>query len=161
MRRGQKKRASSPPALPQIIAEIASPTHVVLTVNGRRLPSATASRSELGRVIAELVDQLGGPTRVEIHELDGNVWADILTPRRPTVTGAESPRTPAPDLVELTSDGFVPGEDVAIALILRHTSASGHGTARALLDRAETAGEAGEVILLGRISGTTSIQRTE
>lgn len=161
MRNSSTQPMPSPPVLPQIIAEIVSPEHVVLTVNGQRLQTSPASRSELGRVIGELVDRLGTRTRVEVHELDGNVWADILTPRRPTVTDAESQRTPAPDLVELTSDGFVPGEDVAIALVLRHTSATGHGTARALIDRAETATVTGEVILLGRISGTTSIQRTD
>ena len=64
-------------------------------------------------------------------------------------------------VVEFTAEGFVAGEDVAIALVLRHTSAAGNGTARALLDRAEHATVTGELILLGRISGTTTVRRID
>ncbi|GAA1377910.1 hypothetical protein [Luteococcus sanguinis] len=150
-----------PAVLPLIIAEVVSEEHIVLTVNGRRIPAAPTTRNELGRAIGELVTRLHSPTRVEVHEVDGSVWADIITPAGPPADALTPPPAPRPLLVELTSDGFVPGEDVAIALILRHTSAAGNGTARALLDRAEKATVTGEVVLLGRISGTISIQRAD
>lgn len=52
-------------------------------------------------------------------------------------------------------EGFVPGEEVAVAVIVRHTGAGRGGAARALiepglLDLSPTH----EVILLGRVSGT-------
>ena len=116
--------------------------------------------------VAELVARLGTPARVGVREVDGTGHGDILTP--PTPTRDETPtgepdtaRRPAPELVEFTADGFVPGEDVAIALVLRHTSAAGNGTARALLDRAEHATVTGELILLGRVSGTTTVRRID
>lgn len=162
MRMWRKSEPEGVPAvLPLIIAEVVSEEHIVLTVNGQRIPAAPTTRNELGRAIGELVTRLHSPTRVEVHELDGSVWADIITPAVASTDVPAPPTSPRPVLVELTSDGFVPGEDVAIALVLRHTSAAGNGTARALLDRAETATVTGEVILLGRISGTTSIQRAD
>ena len=60
-------------------------------------------------------------------------------------------------------DGFVPGEDVAVAVVTGHTDASGTGTARALIDPARLGPDAAsgvvEVVLFGRISGTTIIRR--
>lgn len=163
---GRGRRAESPgpvpPVLPQIIAEVVSAEHVVLTVNGKRLPATPTRRDELGPAIAELIARFASPTRVEVRELDGSVYADILTPdREGAATLDESPERPRPELVEFTADGFVPGEDVAIALVLRHTSAAGNGTARALLDRAEHATVTGELVLLGRISGTTTVRRID
>lgn len=72
---------------------------------------------------------------------------------------------PGPELVEVTAAGFVPGEDVALAVIVSHTGATGTGLARALLDQAHLSSlpgagtGTGEVVLLGRISGTTHVRR--
>jgi hypothetical protein len=56
--------------------------------------------------------------------------------------------------------GFVPGEDVAVAIIHAHSDASGDGTARALLTVEQAAAAvSGEVILLGRVSGALTIGR--
>lgn len=60
--------------------------------------------------------------------------------------------------MEFAADGFVPGEDVAVAIVLRHASADHMGKARSLIDRREKLTVSGEVVLLGRISGTTSVQ---
>ena len=162
-RRPQRQPAwPVPPVLPQIIAEVVSEEHVVLTVNGKRLPATPTRHDELGQAIAELVARFASPTRVEVRELDGSVYADILTPNPDEPAALEEAPTPTrPVLVEFTAEGFVPGEDVAIALVLRHTSAAGNGTARALLDQAEQATVTGEVVLLGRISGTTAVRRVD
>lgn len=159
--RQRKPSGPVPPVLPQIIAEVVSDEHVVLTLNGKRLPATPTRRDELGQAIAELVARFASPTRVEVRELDGSVYADILTPDPGNPTVIDEVPTPRPVLVEFTAEGFVPGEDVAIALVLRHTSAAGNGTARALLDRAEHASVTGEVVLLGRISGTTAVRRVD
>jgi hypothetical protein len=160
--RPRKPSGPVPPVLPQIIAEVVSKEHVVLTVNGKRLPATPPRRDELGQAIAELVARFASPTRVEVRELDGSVYADILTPNADNPAALEEAETPMrPVLIEFTADGFVPGEDVAIALVLRHTSAARNGTARALLDRAEHAAVTGEVVLLGRVSGTTAVRRVD
>jgi len=50
---GRGRRVESPgpvpPVLPQIIAEVVSAEHVVLTVNGKRLPATPTPRDELGQ----------------------------------------------------------------------------------------------------------------
>ena len=59
----------------------------------------------------------------------------------------------------------MPGEDIAVAVIVSHTDATGTGAARALLDQRQLnavlpeADGAGEVVLYGRISGTTVVRR--
>ncbi len=157
-----------PAVLPQILLEAVNADTLIVTVNGDRLTATPIRRDEISKTVTELVARLASPTRVEVRELDGSIHADILTPP------ASEPRSPfappeddapaliaPPSLLEFTGDGFVPGEDVALALILRHSSAGPTGAARALVDRGEIPRVTGEVILLGRISGTTSVQRID
>lgn len=156
-----------PAVLPQILLEAVSADRLVVTVNGDKIAAVSIGRNEIAKTVTELVARLGSPTRVEVREMDGRIQADILTPPAP------EPRSPfappehtqtvvtVPNLMEFTAEGFVPGEDVALALVVRHTSAGPTGAARALLDRGERPQIVGEVILLGRISGTTSVLRIE
>ncbi len=157
-----------PAVLPQILLEAVNPETLIVTVNGDRLAATPIRRDEISRTVTELLVRLGSPTRVEVRELDGSIHADILTPPAPTPRSPFAPPeddAPAsvvvPSLLEFTADGFVPGEDVALAIILRHSSADPTGVTRALVDRGETPRVTGEVILLGRISGTTSVQRID
>ncbi|WHS29078.1 hypothetical protein [Auritidibacter ignavus] len=103
-----------------------------------------------------------------MHEQDGTVHADILQPppkpdppAEPDPVEPEQPRRRRhrPELVEVEATGFVPGEEVAVAVILQHGSAGPDGRARALINRAEVADpDAAEVVLLGRISGTAAVR---
>jgi hypothetical protein len=82
-------------------------------------------------------------------------------------------RTPEPDptehapantarlsLLTVTGEGFIPGEDVAVAVALGHSDADGDGVVRAFLTTDQmTASPTGEVVLLGRVSGTYTIGR--
>lgn len=147
--------------LPQIVLEAIDENRMFVTVNGNRLAAVPVRRDQVPAALAELVEQLGSPTRVEIHELDGSIQADILAPPPPASTFAPpepNPTTPKPTpFLEFAAAGFVPGEEVMLALVLRHASASADGTVRALLDRRETPALAGEVVLVGRISQTISV----
>ena len=109
--------------------------------------------------------------RVEVRECDGSVFTDIIRPRTPRRAVA-LPEKPVPEtrrsrharrvprLMEVAADGFVPGEDVVVAVIVSHTDAAGTGAARALIDLDTLPDAAGqEVILLGRISGTFAVRR--
>lgn len=153
--------------LPLVVFEAHGSDRLVVTVNGEKFAAAPVHRDEIGRVLTELVTKFAVPTRVELHEQDGSVHADIVQPPPPEPgeedSGEEPPvrrrRHRSPELVELHADGFVDGEDVAVAVILRHGSAGPGGRVRALIDRAEVpALDRAEVVLIGRISGTTSIQ---
>ena len=134
---------------------------MIVTVDGiPHEPEAFAPpwrRESFPAIIDALTDRRHAPIRVEVHEADGAVFTDIITPgrrRRPT---AEPEPVPAavPALVVLQGEGFVPGEDVAVAVVVAHSDAAPDGTARGVLARELLAASATrEVILLGRISGT-------
>jgi hypothetical protein len=133
--------------------------------DGRRVQQRVIRRSELGATIARLAGRHSGSVRLEVHEADGSILADIITAEpKDDAEAAAASRTPTPDApddewMEIGGDGYVPGEDVALALIIRHTSARADGHARALLGRNELPAIASEAILLGRVSGTITIVR--
>lgn len=98
--------------------------------------------------------------RVEVREADGTAFTDIITPgkRRRPDSEPEKPVPPVNGLLTLHSAGFVPGEDVAVAVVIAHADAAGDGTARGLLTRDQLAASpTREVILLGRVSGAVTI----
>lgn len=154
-----------PAVLPQILLEAIDTEMLIATINGDKLSATPIRRGDIAQTLTELVARFWSPTRVEVREMDGSIHADILTPPAPRSSFAPPLDAPAtvtpPSLWEFTANGFVPGEDVALALVIRHTSADPTGTARVLLDRGEMPVVTGEVILLGRISGTTSVQRID
>lgn len=136
-------------------------------------------RESFPMILDDLTARLQTPLRVHVREADGSTFTDIITPprtRRTDVTSAlvtpaslllASPpmaaaqRTTA-ELHQVSGSGFVPGEDVAIAIIHTHSDAAGDGSARALLTlEQEASAHTGEVILFGRISGTIVIGRPE
>lgn len=163
--------ADATPAVPAVLPLVVFEAHgdrLVVTVNGDKLAAAPIHRDEIGRVLTELVTKFGAPTRVELHEQDGTVHADIVPPPPPEPepeeeTVEEQPmrrrRHRAPVLVEVHAEGFVAGEDVAVTVVLRHGSAGPGGHVRALIDRTEIPSpDTAEIALVGRISGTTSFQ---
>lgn len=155
-----------PAVLPVVIAE-ARGDDLVLTIDDRKDATETVPRGEVGTALARIVAELGVPTRVEVHEADGRVLVDILDPphEEPEPDTAEPEESPdgenaaAAGLVEVSGGGFTPGEAVAVAVILRHTSAEADGVARTLVDPALVPGAGGaEVVLIGRISEAVAVR---
>ncbi|MGW9631891.1 hypothetical protein ACWGST_14415 [Agromyces sp. NPDC055520] len=135
-------------------------------------------RSSFATVIDSVLEDRGSPVRVLVYESDGTIFTDLVTrplqraldpsaepPRRDEVVGTpvaegliDAAPFVAPPRVVFGEDGFIPGEDVAVAIIVRHTKASAAGSARALLEPGICRVSAdGEVALIGRISGTCVI----
>ena len=131
----------------------------------------TWRRESFPMILDTLTARYRTPLRVQVREADGSTFTDIITPprERPTARPWErptpetvSPPIPAaqPVLHQVAGAGFVPGEDVAVAIIHAHSDASLDGTARALLTAQQAAtAVTGEVILLGRVSGTLVLSR--
>lgn len=157
-----------------------------VTVDGAVFPapengpeSGAWTRGTFGALLDAVTEDRTVTVRIEVRESDGTVFTDIIHARRPTTTPAPAPDetetsdvAPAkrarhgknrPELVEVTAEGFVPGEDVAVAVIVSHTDATGTGHVRALLDTGRLtdvlADGTGEVVLLGRVSGTVQVWR--
>lgn len=111
----------------------------------------TVTRDDLAKVVKSIADDLGAPLRVEVHESDGNTFTDIVTPR-----SRSSEHNAADQASELAADGFLPDEEVSIAVILgRHP----HGVdpLENRLPPALLAAHRGNVVLLGRTSGTVRV----
>lgn len=152
-----------------ILLDVHQDGTVAVTVDGKPLaPDPSAGpwrRSSFGQIIDRATNERTIPARVEVREADGTTFTDIIAPRRrrPSRPQPEPEQASLPVFHTVTGDGFVPGEDVAVAIVTGHTEASGTGTARALIDSARLGSDASggvvEVLLVGRISGTTIIRR--
>ncbi len=163
-----------PVELPHVLVTVAADGTLTATVDGTPVPAPEAAlwtRTTFGPLMDAITSDRTVAVRVEVRECDGSVFTDIIRPRTPRRAVA-LPEKPVPEtrrsrharrvphLMEITADGFVPGEDVAVAVIVSHTDATGTGEVRALIDLdtiPDTAGQ--EVILLGRISGTFAVRR--
>jgi hypothetical protein len=111
----------------------------------------TVTRDDLASVVKSIADDLGAPVRVEVHESDGNTFTDIVTPRTRSTEGSAADQAPV-----LAADGFLPDEEVSIAVILgRHQ----HGVdpLENRLPPALLSAHRGNVVLLGRTSGTVRV----
>ncbi|AZH79065.1 hypothetical protein CSX12_11690 [Microbacterium sp. Y-01] len=162
-----------PVVLPLAAITIADDGRMTVTVDGAPFePEPFAPpwrREDFARVLDQLTDLRRSPMRVEVREADGTMFTDIITPSRRRRTepdpepASEAPgRRPATDLVVLHGEGFVPGEDVAVAVVIAHGDAAPDGTMRGLVESRQLAGSpTREVILLGRVSGTLTIGHPE
>ncbi len=162
-----------PVVLPLVVITITKDGRMTVTVDGEAFepePFAPPWRWEdFARVLDQLTDLRRSPVRVEMREADGTVFTDIITPSRRRRTepdrepASDAPaRPPAAELVALHGEGFVPGEDVAIAVVIAHGDAALDGTVRGLVEARQLAGSpTREVILLGRVSGTLAIGHPE
>ena len=163
-----------PVELPHVLVIVAADGTLTATVDGTPFPApgeTVWTRTTFGPLMDAITKDRTVAVRVEVRECDGSVFTDIIRPRTPRRAVA-LPEKPVPEtrrsrharrvprLMEVTAGGFVPGEDVAVAVIVSHTDAAGTGAARALIDLDTLPYDAGqEVILLGRISGTFAVRR--
>lgn len=98
-------------------------------------PIVDAARAELGTLSVRLV------------EADGSTYTDVLLP-------SDNQSAPTTDV---EADGFLPGEQVAVAVILAEHPATSDGAAAIALPAAVVARHAGRLMLLGRTSGTLTV----
>lgn len=159
--------------LPNVRVIVTDTGALDVTVDGAVFPPPAHGEWTRGS-FADLLDAVtkdrSVAVRIEVREVDGSVFTDLVHPRKRTRTpDPEPPAEPAkparrrkgPALVEIAADGFLPGEDVAVAIIVSHTDAAG-GHARALLDLNQLPTPTGgvwDVLLFGRISGTVHIEQ--
>jgi hypothetical protein len=148
-----------PVLLPLVQVMVETDGHLTITVDREEYESEPIERGDLGRVVDEFTSRLGAPVRVEVHEPDGSMFTDIVTPRQvePDLSKQDVPRAEACSRFEIAGDGFAPNEQVAIAVVVAHQVASKEGTARLRLPPALIAEHSGIVVLLGETSGTIAM----
>ena len=168
-----------PVDLPNVVVTVAADGTLTAAVDGIAHPQPSAgawTRATFGPLMDEITKDRTVSVRVEVRECDGDVFTDIIHARKPAPRARAAEQEPVPGtrrgrraampralrLMEVDGEGFVPGEDVAVAVIVSHTDAAHTGTARVLVDLDDLPPDAtGEVILFGRISGTTAIRRLQ
>ena len=170
MRKPEPQPEPVPVSIPLVVLDVREDGTVTVTVDGKRLdPDPFAPpwrRSSFGQIIDRATNDRTTPARVEVREADGTTFTDIIAARRRRSRPEPEPEPKAPTepvFHTVEGDGFVPGEDVAVAVVTGHTDVARTGTARARIDPAgvsvDQAGGVIEVILFGRVSGTTIIRR--
>lgn len=176
-------QVEAPVALPHVVVTVTTAGELDVTVDGTPFSPTDEdgvawTRGSFGELMDAITADRTIAVRIEVRETDGSVFTDIIHARRPTRpdptqhqyldgTEAGSPgledRPHGRGLAEVTGDGFVPGEDVAVAVIVTQTDATGTGEVRALIDTHAVGsvlrGGSGEVVLLGRVSGTLHMRR--
>lgn len=172
MRKPDSQPEPVPVSIPHVVLDVHQDGTLTATVDGTPLdPDPTAGpwrRSSFGQIIDCATNDRTTPARVEVRESDGTSFTDIIAarPRRPRPEPEPEPRaTTGPVFHTVTGDGFVPGEDVALAVITGHTDATHTGTARTLIEPASLSVDAPdgtvEVVLFGRISGTVVLRQVK
>lgn len=167
---GMKKPhpATVPATIPTVVLTVQTGGTVIVTMDGTVLPPPANTvwrRSSLPEIIEQATDHRTVAVWIEVRENDGSSFTDLIpalgipTPAPSDPAPSRGPRrAKQPKLHEVRAEGFVPGEDVAIALITGYIDATGDGLARTLIDTTEHP-DVSEVVLVGRISGTMAIRR--
>ena len=163
--------------LPHVVVTVAENGALNVTVDGIAFPPPQQDSAWTRGTFGELMDAVTADrtitVRIEVRESDGSVFTDLIRARKPTPAeraenvpqerrGKHTTTNHPPELVEVTSEGFVAGEDIAVAVVVAHTDATGTGHARSLLDTRQVidlSDGGGEVVLLGRVSGTVRVRR--
>lgn len=137
---------------------------IEIKVDGRHYVSGPIARSAVRDMLKAISDELRTHLDVVVTESDGSQASfevNYQTPSRfapPAVTPPMYPE-PLPMMFGVEAEGFVEGEDVEVAIIVRASSADGRGRARTIVDRGELPSGARGVVLLGAVSGTLHVER--
>lgn len=120
-----------PQPLPRVVVTIGEDGTITATVDGQMFLAGPIGRDLVGHLIGCSAEQHGREIRQEVYEANRAV-----------------------ELLELVGEGFIPGENVAIAVVLRKNRAASDGRAHALVDRLAAPRGISDVILFGATSGT-------
>lgn len=173
----RKRRAETVPPSPSVNLPIAmiwvDPPGVMRVVyDGNEFPPPTLetgwTRARFGDLLDALSAHRSRSIRVEIHEHDGSVFTDIVHATRREPSTAEASRAssiprarhePPHQLTEVHGSGFIPGEDVTVALTLSTVEGAADGTTRAILDLQQFVTTRAEILFVGRVSGVIAVDQ--
>lgn len=152
--------------LPLAIISVGEIGTISVTIDGAELPSPNPpehwSRARFGELLDAITLGRKRTIRIDVHENDGSVFTDIIhaVQKERAAVEVEHPsalrrarHSPTHQLLEITGSGFIPGEDVTVALAVSSAEGSSDGTARGLVDLSLLVDHRTEILLIGRVSG--------
>lgn len=157
-----------PLALPLAIITVGEIGAVSVTLDGAELPPPAPAeawtRAQLGEILDALTMERSRTVRIDLRESDGSVFTDIIhaVQRKQAIVDVQpfsairrARHRPTHQPTEVTGSGFVPGEDVTVALSVSSAEGSADGSARAVIDVTRLLDNRSEILLIGRVSGVT------
>lgn len=120
-----------PRPLRRVVVTLGEDGTITATVGGQMFFAGPVGRDLVGHLIDCSAEQHGGEIHRAVREADRTVAQ-----------------------LELVGEGFIPGENVAIAVVFREGRADRDGRANAVVDRLAAPRGIADVILFGATSGT-------
>lgn len=157
-RRDDRQAVRVPVVMPLVEVEVDKKGFLTVTLD-REPYSADGSltREDLKRVLDDIAADLGTAVRVEVREADRSTFTDIVTPERRELRMLKPAREATTSIGEVAGEGFLPNEEVAVAVVVAHQVASTDGTARLRLPPALLDAHPGLVVFMGKKSGTVMV----
>lgn len=156
-RRDDRHAMRVPVVMPLVEVDVDGQGSLTVTLD-REPYSADGSltRDDLKRVLDGIAADLGTAVRVEVREADKSTFTDIVTPDRPKLRTVQPVREAITSIGDIAGEGFLPNEEVAVAVVVAHQVANTDGTARLRLPPALLEAHPGLVLLMGQRSGTVT-----
>lgn len=151
MRRQRLHGEAEPVVLPRLTV-IPSDDGFTLTLDGDHIAEAVP-QAELGHTIASTISAAGCPVRVDVHDRDGGIYSDIISPP-PNGPDDRPPRVNQAAFA-VHYRGFLAGEEVVIAAVDHVNTANSNGVVTLSITK-ELLGSR-QLMLFGRVSGTTFV----
>lgn len=126
------------------------------------------TRAQFGELLDVLTLGRKRTIRIEVRESDGSIFTDIIHAVRKESIAVKveqlastrrARHRPTHQLFEITGSGFIPGEDITVALVVSSAEGSSDGNARALVDLSRLVDHRSEIMLIGRVSGVIVSER--
>ena len=157
-RRNDRQAVRVPVVMPLVEVTVDKRGYLNVTLDHEPYSADGAlKRDDLSRVLDDIAADLGTPVRVEVHEADDSAFTDIVTPNRPKLHMMK-PLAEAPASVGVVAgNGFLPNEEVAVAVVVAHQFAGTDGTSWLRLPPALIEAHPGLVVLMGMQSGTVRV----
>ena len=157
-RRDDRQAVRVPVVMPLVEVDVDKKGYLTVMLD-REPYSADGSltRDDLKRVLDDIAADLGPAVRVEVREADKSTFTDIATPERPKLQMVKPMREATTSIGEVAGEGFLPNEEVAVAVVVAHQVASTDGTIRLRLPPALLEAHPGLVVFMGKRSGTVMV----
>lgn len=130
------------------------------------------SRARFGQLLDTLTQERTRSIRLEVRETDGSVFTEIIYSRRGATKAPNADEKPAvssearrarrgrpPRLFEITGSGFIPGEDILVAVPVSTAEGNESGVAQAIVDLDQFLSQTNELALIGYVSGRIVTER--